>query len=79
MVFGLSLIFFLSNKSIAQVRPLYSTGRMVNSNVQVLDSAEKASMPRMVLLEDTLSIEKKETIDEIAKLSTEYPIERGKN
>ena len=57
LVFGLSLLFCVNNQIIAQLRPLYSNGRMVNSNVPVLDSAERASMPRMVLLEDALSIE----------------------
>lgn len=54
---GLSLFFFSNIQSYAQLRPLYSTGRMVESNVPVLDSAEKASMPKMVLLEDALSID----------------------
>jgi uncharacterized protein YneR len=57
LVFGISLFLFFTNDSIAQLRPLYSNGRMVESNVPVLDSAEKASMPKMVLLEDALSIE----------------------
>lgn len=57
LVFGLSLFFCLNNNLLAQLRPLYSNGRMVESNVPVLDSVEKASMPRMVLLEDALSIE----------------------
>jgi hypothetical protein len=52
-----SLVVFLNNKVIAQLRPLYTSGRMVESNVPALDSAEKAAMPRMVLLEDALSIE----------------------
>ena len=57
LVLGLSLFFCFNTQIIAQLRPLYSNGRMVNSNVPVLDSAERASMPRMVLLEDALSIE----------------------
>jgi hypothetical protein len=57
LVFSLSLFLFLINDSLAQLRPLYSSGRMVESNVPVLDSTEKASMPKMVLLEDALSIE----------------------
>ena len=57
LVSSLSLVFFFNNHVIAQLRPLYSNGRMVNSNVPVLDSIERASMPKMVLLEDALSIE----------------------
>ena len=57
LAFSLSLFFYFNTQIIAQLRPLYSNGRMVNSNVPVLDSAERASMPRMVLLEDALSIE----------------------
>lgn len=56
-IFGLSLLSCLNNQLFAQLRPLYANGRMIESNVPALDSAEKASMPRMVLLEDALSIE----------------------
>lgn len=55
--FGLILFFCFNNEIFAQLRPLYTNGRMVESNVPILDSAERASMPRMVLLEDALSIE----------------------
>ncbi len=55
--FGLSLFFCFNSNLFAQLRPLYTNGRMVESNVPVLDSAERASMPRMVLIEDALSIE----------------------
>jgi hypothetical protein len=57
VTFVLGLFFCSNNQLIAQLRPLYTNGRMVESNVPVLDSAEKASMPRMVLFEDALSIE----------------------
>jgi hypothetical protein len=53
----LGIISCFNNQLVAQLRPLSTTGRMVESNVPTLDSAEKASMPRMVLLEDALSIE----------------------
>lgn len=57
LVFGLSLLLCLNIDSFAQLRPLYSNGRMVESNVPVLDSVEKASMPKMIVIEDALSIE----------------------
>ncbi len=57
LAFGFILFFYFNTRIVAQLRPLYSNGRMVNSNVPVLDSAERASMPKMVLLEDALSIE----------------------
>ncbi len=53
----LGLFFFSITQSNAQLRPLYTNGRMIESNVPVLDSVEKASMPKLVLLEDALSIE----------------------
>jgi hypothetical protein len=57
LAFGFGILFCLNNQIVAQLRPLYTNGRMVESNVPTLDSAEKAAMPRMVLLEDALSIE----------------------
>ena len=54
---GLSLCLYFNTKVVGQLRPLYSNGRMVESNVPVLDSAEKASMPKLVLLENASSIE----------------------
>ena len=57
LAFGLSLLSSLNNQLTAQLRPLYATGQMVESNIPILDSIEKANMSRMVLLEDALSIE----------------------
>ena len=56
ITFGLCLLLSVNNQIFAQLRPLYSSGRIIESNVPVLDSAEKASMPKLVLLEDAYSI-----------------------
>lgn len=52
---GLGLVFLIGFQTSAQ--KLSDTGRINDSNVPVLDSMEKASLPKMVLLEDALSIE----------------------
>jgi len=43
---GLSLLSSLNNQLIAQLRPLYATGRMVESNIPILDSIEKQTRRR---------------------------------
>jgi hypothetical protein len=55
LLIGLSLFF--SFQINAQFRPLTTTGRMVETNVPVLDSTEKVVYPKMVKLEDETSIE----------------------
>jgi hypothetical protein len=52
---GFGLVFLIVFQTKAQ--KLSVTGRMIDNNVPVLDSVEKASLPKMVLLEDALSIE----------------------
>jgi hypothetical protein len=54
---GIGLIFSATFQINAQFKPLTTTGRMVESNVPVLDSLEKVSYPKMVQLEDPASIE----------------------
>jgi hypothetical protein len=49
-VICLTFLFF----SQLNAQKLSVTGRMIENNVPVLDSLEKASMPRMVLLEDAM-------------------------
>lgn len=41
----------------AQFNPLTTTGRMIESNIPVLDSSEKLLYPKMVKFEDSTSIE----------------------
>jgi hypothetical protein len=53
---GLSLLFSFQQIN-AQFKPLSTTGRMIESNVPVLDSTEKIVYPKMVKLEDETSIE----------------------
>jgi hypothetical protein len=40
-----------------KAQKLSVTGRMIDNNFPVLDSMEKACLPKMVILEDALSIE----------------------
>lgn len=52
---GFGLVFLIGFQTSAQ--KLSVTGRMIDNNIPVLDSMEKASLPKMVLLQDALSIE----------------------
>jgi hypothetical protein len=75
LLIGLSLFFCLQIN--AQFKPLTTTGRMVETNVPVLDSTERVIYPKMVKIEDETSIENPSRRKPKAKVEVRLFQEKG--